>query len=105
MAIFEKMPAQADKNLPDEYGTTPLHLAALTDNFEVCRAIVDQVADVRPIDDFGMTPLDLARRSRAVLLDEEDELPKKMGRPRRIMRIGQLNAIISLLSGTVGPQG
>merc|ERR1719495_2995309 len=46
MAIFQKMPAQADKNPMDSFGMTTLHLAAAPGNDEVCKAIVDQVEGV-----------------------------------------------------------
>jgi len=49
-----------ENNPPDDYGNTPLHLAAKEGHLDVCRLIMDQVEDKHPRNDAGETPLKLA---------------------------------------------
>jgi hypothetical protein len=54
------MQAGADKEARDDTQTTPLHLAAVKGNFEVCRAMMQGGADKEARDEKQRTPLHLA---------------------------------------------
>merc|ERR1712126_466308 len=45
----------------DTWGWTPLHVAAFEGHTEICRAILEVVEDKAPLDNDGITPLQVAR--------------------------------------------
>ena len=49
----------ADVHAKEDYGFTPLHLAALGSRKEVVELLIAKGADVNAKDDYGTTPLDL----------------------------------------------
>ena len=49
-----------DKNPAENFGYTPLHFAALNDQLDICKLIIDNVDDKHPINNDGKTPKDLA---------------------------------------------
>ncbi len=52
--------AGTDLNAKDEWGTTPLHYAAIEGHKEVVELLIVKGADVNPKGKYGNTPLDLA---------------------------------------------
>ena len=51
-----------DKNpRNNDDGQTPLHCAAWFSHLEVCKLICKNIVDKNPTDDFGETPISLAR--------------------------------------------
>ena len=50
----------ADVNAKDEWGSTPLHYAALKGHKEVAELLIDKGADVHAKGDDGKTPIDFA---------------------------------------------
>ena len=49
-----------EKNLPDNLGNTPLHVAAKNGHLEVCRAVIGTLDDKNPRNNNGITPFTLA---------------------------------------------
>ena len=49
-----------DKNPANEYGVTPLHIAAGKGHLRICKLIINNVENLNPYDDDGWTPLDAA---------------------------------------------
>ena len=59
-----------DANPADEWGGTPLHVAASEGRVEVVRLILDSVEDKNPADYAGQTPLQrAARRGHSEVVD------------------------------------
>ena len=46
-----------DKNPKNNLGDTPLHLAAKSGHFEVCKLIIENTEDINSKNDFGRTPI------------------------------------------------
>jgi ankyrin repeat protein len=71
---------QADPNLPQPDGVTPLHLAAAAGNAELARVLLFNGADPNARDRDGLTPLERARRAgqtaAAALLERAATLPR-----------------------------
>ena len=59
--IFENVEVPAPV---DNFGRTPLHIAAEDGLLAICWLIVEKVEDKNPADKYGDTPLHLAARSR-----------------------------------------
>ena len=55
--IMNNLDDKNPKNLMNDYGTTPLHMAAKSGYYDMCQLIID---DKNPIDDQGWTPLHYA---------------------------------------------
>ena len=51
----------ADLNIPDSWGYTPLHYAAIRGDLEMIRYLVDLGADVAALTRLGMSPVDMTR--------------------------------------------
>lgn len=51
----------ADVNVPDSWGYTPLHYAAIRGDLEMIRYLVDLGADVAALTRLGMSPVDMTR--------------------------------------------
>ena len=51
----------ADVNVPDSWGYTPLHYAALRGDLEMIRYFVEKGADVAALTRLGMSPVDMTR--------------------------------------------
>jgi ankyrin repeat protein len=80
----------ADVNLPDSWGYTPLHYAAVRGDNEMIKYLVSKGADVAHTSVLGQTPVDLARGGRAGYFErvgypETVELLKSMGSPMKCM--------------------
>jgi hypothetical protein len=57
--------SNADINLPDREGNTPLHIAVKTDNLECAEVLLAFRADPNALNRNGATPLDVATAQRA----------------------------------------
>ena len=56
-----------DKNPGADNGWTPLHCAADNDHLDVCKLIMDNVKDIKPKNNNGKTPFQLAIKLESVL--------------------------------------
>jgi ankyrin repeat protein len=52
-----------EKNPGNNFGNTPLHLAATHGHLEVCRLILENTSDCSPENNFGKTPLEFAHKN------------------------------------------
>ena len=59
-AVKQHLPAGADVNGKDEFGSAPLHYAALRGRKEIAELFIANGADVNAKDEDGETPLDWA---------------------------------------------
>ncbi|XP_031572371.1 transient receptor potential cation channel subfamily A member 1-like [Actinia tenebrosa] len=65
---IKKFGISDDVNIPDEYGKTPLHCAATSQNNEAVSFLLDRKVNVNVLDDRGETPLHAAVRTGNVAL-------------------------------------
>ena len=59
-AFICTMNALKDKNPKNNKGITPLHIAAITGNFAMCKMIIENVKDKNPRNNNRITPLHFA---------------------------------------------
>jgi ankyrin repeat protein len=80
----------ADANLPDSWGYTPLHYAAVRGGNDVIEYLVTKGADVSATTVLGQSPVDMARGGRAGFFErapypETIELLTKLGSPMKCL--------------------
>lgn len=76
----------ADVNLPDGWGYTPLHYAAVRGDNPLIEYLVSKGADVKKVSRLGQSPVDMARGGRAGYFDrtlwpQTVELLQRLGSP------------------------
>ena len=54
--MFTNPCKRGQKNLPDNLGNTPLHIAAFYGHYEICRAFIETLDDKNPMNNNGKTP-------------------------------------------------
>ena len=100
--------ADADLNVRDEYGATPLHLAAFY-SAEAVTALLEAGADLEARNEFGGTPLHGARTAEAVmaLLEAGADLNVRDndgGTPLHSTAIGGYAESVTATGGGSGPE-
>ena len=82
--LAERLIAEGhDPNLPDEYGQTPLHLAAARNNLPMAKLLIDEGANPNLPDKDGWTPLHLVDGPpmAKLLIDEGANINTRSGPP------------------------
>ena len=55
-----------NKNMKDDAGWTPLHIAVQLEYYEICNVFIDHVADPNPKKNRGTSALDMAGRNQGI---------------------------------------
>ena len=78
MEVVEYIAGQLeDKNPADDYGYTPLHIAAVRGHFDIFKYIADNLENKNPSDDDGETPRSLATENSHIEIVEYFKAQKR----------------------------